>query len=159
MNLKLVRIDDRFIHGQVAVAWTKFLDINQIIVANDEVANDEFQKTLMEMAKPPNVQVDILSISETIEKINADFFKNKNIILLVDSPGDILKMVNGGVDIKKVNIGGMRHKEGRKQITRTVALNNEDKETFKKLANLGIELELRAIPTDSKINFMKLLGG
>jgi mannose/fructose/N-acetylgalactosamine-specific phosphotransferase system component IIB len=68
-------------------------------------------------------------------------------------------MVNEGIEIKKVNIGGMRYKDGREQITRTVSLNGEEKAFFNKLHSLGIELELRAIPTDSKMNFMKLLGG
>ncbi|SHK34833.1 PTS system, mannose/fructose/sorbose family, IIB component [Anaerobranca californiensis DSM 14826] len=159
MGLKLVRIDDRFIHGQVAVAWTKFLGIDQIIVANDTVANDDFQRSLMEFAKPPDVEIAILTISGTIEKIKGNFFKGKNIILLVDSPQDILKMIYEGVEIQKVNIGGMRYKEGRQQVTRTVSLNDDEKGAFYQLHSLGIELEFRAIPTDSKVDFMKLLGG
>lgn len=158
MNLELVRIDDRFIHGQVAVGWVKYLKINQIIVSNDIIAMDELQKTLMEMAKPPEVEVDILTINETITKIKKGDFLNKRLLLLIDSPMDAYKIVQGGIEILKINIGGMRYKEGKEQVTRTVSLNREDRETFLALDKMGIHLEIRAVPSDSKVDFMPYLN-
>ena len=35
-----IRVDDRLIHGQVAVVWTKELNTPLIIVANDAAAQD-----------------------------------------------------------------------------------------------------------------------
>lgn len=152
-----MRIDDRFIHGQVAVGWVKTLNSDQIIVANDTIATDDLQRTLMEMAKPPNVEVDILTVEEVIYKITDNTYQNKRIILLIDSPKDALRLVKNGIKIGRLNIGGMRFKDGKKQITRTVSIDNEDHETFRALNSLGIELELRAVPTDTKIDFMNLL--
>ncbi|MFR5526159.1 MAG: PTS sugar transporter subunit IIB, partial [[Clostridium] innocuum] len=36
-----VRIDDRMIHGQVAVFWSNNFRVNRIMVANDALENDE----------------------------------------------------------------------------------------------------------------------
>ena len=157
MKLELVRIDDRFIHGQVAVGWVKSLSIDQIIVANDMIATDDLQKTLMEMATPPGVSVDILTVDESIAKINSGIYLNKKVILLIDSPLDAMKIIQGGINIGKINIGGMRYKEGKEQITRTVSLSKEDREKFIALNKLGVILELRAVPSDSKVDFMDFI--
>lgn len=36
--ITLMRIDNRLIHGQVALLWTKYLNVNRIVVANDKIA-------------------------------------------------------------------------------------------------------------------------
>ena len=50
MDIRLARIDDRLIHGQVATAWSKMTGINRIIVVSDEVANDQLRKFLLKEA-------------------------------------------------------------------------------------------------------------
>lgn len=54
--IKMLRIDERLIHGQVAVVWSKALSITHIIVANDDVVNNELQITSMKMAVPDNIK-------------------------------------------------------------------------------------------------------
>ena len=49
-DILLTRVDNRLIHGQVGMTWATHLGANLIIVANDEVANDEVQQNLMDMA-------------------------------------------------------------------------------------------------------------
>lgn len=51
-NLVLTRIDDRLIHGQVMTAWIKQKNAVQVVVADDEVAEDEFMINVLEMAVP-----------------------------------------------------------------------------------------------------------
>ena len=43
-KITALRVDDRLIHGQVAMTWTKQLAVQGIVVANDEAANDNTQK-------------------------------------------------------------------------------------------------------------------
>ena len=66
-------------------------------------------------------------------------------------------MVEGGVAIKSVNIGGMSFKEGKKQITSVVSVDDTDIQAFKKLNEKGIELEIRKVSSDSKVNLMSKL--
>lgn len=46
-NILLARIDNRLIHGQAGVTWTKTLGANLLLVANDAVANGPMQQKLM----------------------------------------------------------------------------------------------------------------
>ena len=47
MDIRLVRIDDRLIHGQVSTVWTKITRVNRILVVSDSVAKNDMHKTLL----------------------------------------------------------------------------------------------------------------
>ncbi len=48
--IKMLRIDDRLLHGQVVFMWTKQLNIKGIIVANDELVQDPIQSLAMKIS-------------------------------------------------------------------------------------------------------------
>lgn len=155
-NILLTRIDNRLIHGQVAVTWSNHVGANLILVANDRVANDEIQQSLMDMAVSDAMETRYFTIQETIDKIHyaADYQK---IALIVETPQDVLKLVKGGVPIKKVNIGNMHYSEGKKQITSTVSVDDLDIEAFRELSKLGVELEIRRVPDEKGQNIIDLI--
>ena len=157
MKISLARIDDRLIHGQVVTSWSKETRCDRIIVCNDEVAADTMRKTLIEQVAPPGVKSNVVSIDKAIRVINNPKYANVNALLLFTNPTDVLRMVEGGVELKSINIGGMSFKEGKKQITGTISVNEEDIQSFKKLNELGIELEIRKVVADSKIDLMSKL--
>lgn len=156
MGLKLVRIDDRLIHGQVVVGWVRFLNADHIIVANDAAAKDAMQKALYEMVVPRELKVSILTLSETAEKFKQNVFGNETIILLLSSPRDVLELMNLGMIIKSINVGGMRYEPGKRQISKSVSVSDDDCVALGELIAKGIEIEGRAVPTDEKLDIIKL---
>ena len=64
--IKLLRVDDRLIHGQVATTWTKTLQADSIIVANDEVIHNELQIIALKLAVPAGMKVAIRSVEDAI---------------------------------------------------------------------------------------------
>ena len=157
MKISLARIDDRLIHGQVVTSWSKETRCERIIVVNDEVAEDVMRKILLEKVAPPGVKSSVLGIDKAIRVFNNPKYADVNAMLLFTNPTDVLRMVEGGVVLKSINIGGMSFKEGKKQITAAISVNNQDIEAFKKLNKKGLELEIRKVPSDSKINLMTKL--
>lgn len=157
MQIVLSRIDDRLIHGQVATIWSKETGCNRIIVVSDEVAKDTLRKSLLVQVAPPGIKAHVLTIDKMVEIYKNPKYNSFKSLLLFTNPTDVLRIVEGGVDIKTVNIGGMSYKEGKKQITSAVSVNDEDIESFKKLDAKGIELEIRKVTTDSKTNLMSKL--
>ncbi len=156
LNIVLVRIDNRLIHGQVATAWINYVGANLLVVPNDSVCNDEMRQSLMNIATPQGVQTRFFSIQKTIDIIHSASEK-QIIALIVETPQDVLKLVKGGVPISLVNIGNMHMEQGKKQISKSVCVNNEDIQTFYKLNDLGIKLEIQRVPTESKEDIMKLI--
>ncbi|MDW2798375.1 PTS N-acetylgalactosamine transporter subunit IIB [Clostridium boliviensis] len=154
-NILWTRIDNRLIHGQVAVTWSNHVGSNLIVVANDEVAKDPLQQSLMDMAVP-GLDTRYFTIQETIDKIGQASDEQK-IALIVKTPQDVLKLVRGGVPIRKVNIGNMHYSEGKEPLTNTVAVDEQDKEAFRNLHRLGILLEIRRVPSEKGKNILDLL--
>jgi mannose/fructose/N-acetylgalactosamine-specific phosphotransferase system component IIB len=148
--IKLARIDDRLVHGQVAFTWVSSLGIDCLLVANDKVAKDEFQKMAMGLAKPPTAKLLIMTLVETIAFLNDPKSKNAKILLLVNSINDACILTNGVAEIKSVNFGGLRTKDGAKLISKAIAVSDEDITIIKLMLEKGIELEIRQVPTDKK---------
>ena len=148
--IKLTRIDDRLVHGQVAFTWTPALGVNCLIVANDKVAKDEFMKLTLGLAKPAGTKLLIKGINEASAFLNDEKNKELKILLLVNSIKDAAVMANDVPEIKSINIGGIRLKEGAKLISKAVAVNDDDIALMREMLTNGIELEIRQVPTDSK---------
>ena len=152
-DIRLTRIDNRLIHGQVATQWCGVVGANLLLVANDAVAADEFRQSLMNMAAPAYAQTRFFTIQKTIDIIHKAS-PNQHIAIICESPQDVLKLVEGGVPIKKVNIGNMHMADGgnmhmadgKRQVATSVAVNDDDVATFKKLQDLGVELEIKRVP-------------
>lgn len=157
MKIALARIDDRLIHGQVATVWSKETKCQRIIVCNDDVAKDEIRKTLLTQVAPPGVQSHVVDIDKAVRVINNPKYENDVVLLLFTNPTDVLRLVEAGIDIKSVNIGGMSFKEGKTQVTGAVSVNDEDIRAFKTLNDKNIELEIRKVASDSKSYIMPLI--
>ncbi|EQK43919.1 MAG: PTS N-acetylgalactosamine transporter subunit IIB [Paraclostridium bifermentans] len=147
-NIVLTRIDNRLIHGQVATMWSSSVGANLLLVANDEVSKNEFRQGLMDMAAPSFAQTRYFSIEKTINIINRAS-ESQHIAIICETPQDVLKLVEGGVPIKKVNIGNMHMAQGKRQVSKAVCVDDSDVDAFKKLKALGVELEIRRVPSES----------
>ena len=153
----LARIDTRLLHGQVATAWTKTVTPNRIIVVSDSVAHDDLRKSMIEQAAPPGVKANVVPINKMIQVAKDPRFGATKALLLFETPQDALRAIEGGVDIKELNLGSMAHSQGKDVCTKAVAMGKEDVEAFDKLLALGVNIDVRKVPTDSPENFDEIL--
>ena len=158
MNIGLARIDDRLIHGQVATRWTKETNVTRIIVVSDEVAADTVRKTLLTQVAPPGVTAHVVDVAKMIRVWNNPKYAGDRVMLLFTNPTDVERVVEGGVNIKSVNIGGMAFRQGKTQVNNAISVDETDIEAFKKLNARGIELEARKVSTDQKLKMMDLIA-
>ena len=148
--IKLTRIDDRLVHGQVAFTWVPALGVNCLIVANDKVAKDDFLKLTLNLAKPAGTKLLVKSLAEAAAFLNDPKNNSLKILLIINSVNDAAAMAAGVPEIRSINIGGLRLKDGAKLISKAVGVNEEDIIMLRELLSKGIELEIRQVPTDSK---------
>lgn len=158
MNIGLARIDDRLIHGQVATRWTKETNVTRIIVVSDEVAADTVRKTLLTQVAPPGVTAHVVDVAKMIRVWNNPKYAGDRVMLLFTNPTDVERVVEGGVKITSVNIGGMAFRQGKTQVNNAISVDEKDIEAFKKLNERGIELEARKVSTDQKLKMMDLIA-
>ncbi|EDQ3901345.1 PTS mannose transporter subunit IIAB, partial [Salmonella enterica subsp. enterica serovar Hadar] len=158
MVIGLARIDDRLIHGQVATRWTKETNVSRIIVVSDEVAADTVRKTLLTQVAPPGVTAHVVDVAKMIRVYNNPKYAGERVMLLFTNPTDVERIVEGGVKVTSVNIGGMAYRQGKTQVNNAVSVDEKDIEAFKKLNERGIELEVRKVSTDPKLKMMDLIA-
>ncbi|EOC0553266.1 PTS mannose transporter subunit IIAB [Cronobacter sakazakii] len=158
MVIGLARIDDRLIHGQVATRWTKETNVSRIIVVSDEVAADNVRKTLLTQVAPPGVTAHVVDVAKMIRVYNNPKYAGERVMLLFTNPTDVERIVEGGVKITSVNIGGMAYRQGKTQVNNAVSVDEKDIEAFKKLNARGIELEVRKVSNDPRLKMMDLIS-
>ena len=150
MNISLLRIDSRLIHGQVMTSWAKAVKCEAIFAINDGVATDDIRRELLLQIVPPHLKGYVITVEKAIKVWHNPKYAGKNIIWLVTNPSDIVRLIEGGVKIETVNVGGMTYREGDKLISQAVAVNPTDVEAFKKLAELGVDMSLQQVAANKK---------
>ncbi|VXD04964.1 MULTISPECIES: PTS N-acetylgalactosamine transporter subunit IIB [unclassified Serratia (in: enterobacteria)] len=155
-NIVLSRIDERLIHGQVGVQWVGFAGANLVLVANDEVAEDAVQQNLMEMVLAEGIAVRFWPLQKVIDNIHraAD---HQKILLVCKSPQDFLTLVTGNVPLKRINVGNMHYADGKKQIAKTVSVDDRDIAAFNGLKEAGVACFVQGVPTEPAQDLYKLL--
>ncbi|MCI5763947.1 mannose/fructose/sorbose PTS transporter subunit IIA [Actinobacillus porcinus] len=155
MNITLLRIDDRLIHGQVATSWAKAVKCEAIFAISDEVANDKLRSELLLQIVPPGLKGYVIPVEKAIKVYHNPQYTGKNILWLVTKPADVLRLIEGGVKIDKVNVGGMTYKDGNKMLSDAVTVGKADVEAFHKLLDLGIDLTMQKVATNPKVEITK----
>ena len=154
MNITLARIDDRLIHGQVTTVWSKVANAQRIIICNDDVYNDDVRRTLLRQAAPPGMKVNVVNIEKAVAVYHNPQYQDETVFYLFTNPQDVLTMVQQGVNIAPLNIGGMAWRPGKKQLTQAVSLDEAAINAFQQLDKLGVKLDLRVVASDPSVNIL-----
>ena len=157
MELVLVRVDDRLIHGQVVVGWTRTVKGNRIVVVNDEISTNKMQITLLKMATPAGVKSDILSVGQAVKNLSDGTYGKENVIILAKEPKTVAALIEQGIPIKKVNIGNCRAAEGKTKLLKGVSASPEDIRFWKQLDDQGVVLEAQGFPDQPKYDFNEII--
>lgn len=159
MPVKHLRIDNRLIHGQVVVSWIRAMNADTLMVANDAIARDDFQRSILLAVAPPSIRVVILTIDDALTYVASPDHAQERIFLLVNNPHDALRLTQGGLPLRTINVGNMAYAAGAKRVSNTVFVRPDDVQNFVRLQEAGIELTCQMMPNDRPNNFMRMLVG
>lgn len=157
MPINVARIDDRLIHGQVITTWVKNYDIEQVLVINDKVANDKVQQSVLTMSAPAGLKVHVFGVQQFIEILKKTPIKKRTMLLFTNSI-DVDVMVSAGLELEKLNVGGMRMQNGRHQLSRAVSVTPEEEQAFKNLINKNVIVEVQMVPKDPIVLLKSLIS-
>lgn len=147
-----LRVDERLIHGQIAMVWSRELNLHGILVANDEVAKNETQQMALKMAVPAGINVLIRSIDDIATILKDPRAQSKRLLVLVRTVGDALRLAEKVPNMKYINIGNVgKSVEGKKEtLTQFVMLTAKEKESLVELVKIYPETALQNVPSDRK---------
>jgi len=155
-NLEFVRIDDRLIHGQVVAAWLHaYSDIKHILVVDDKVSRDSFMQEMFALLVPTGISIKIEGIEDSIATVKAGL--EKPTMIIVKEPQTIKSLVDGGMDISYLNIGGMGMSAGRKKLYKNISMSEEEKRVLRELIDRGMHIDIQIIPAYNKVDLSTLI--
>jgi mannose/fructose/N-acetylgalactosamine-specific phosphotransferase system component IIB len=146
MPLSLVRIDDRLIHGQVVLGWSRVIKPDRIVLSNDRIAKNSWERKFYTSSVPPHIKVSFLTLEETTVELLNNLYKNESVLMLFESVGDLYLVVEKGVKLEEINIGGLHYRAGAQELLPYVFLTEPDKELLRELVKRGITLLAQEVP-------------
>ena len=154
MDLVHVRIDDRLIHGQVTVGWSKVVRPTRIIVANDQAAGNPLQRGVLQMVPIPGVKVSVMTLAEFLQLIGQGPGGDR-VFLIVNNPKDLVKLADGGVEPREVIVGNIGYQAGRQKISKEVHVAPDELAALRDLAARGFRLVAQWTPTSPSVDLNK----
>jgi mannose/fructose/N-acetylgalactosamine-specific phosphotransferase system component IIB len=148
-----VRIDNRLVHGQVTVAWTRALGVRRLIVCNDDVAADDLQRMLLPQAAR-GLPTDVLSVGDALEAE-----PGTGVLVIAKHPADAFRLVEGGLRPEVVNVGNVAPRPGTAytMVTRSIAVTADEADGYRKLAAADVPVVTQLMPRDKPADFLALL--
>ena len=158
MTIVAARIDGRLIHGQVANLWTTKLNISRIMVVDNDIVNNDLEKTGLKLATPAGVKLSILTEEKAATNILAGRYDSQRLLIVARRPDRFLSLIEKGVTIPELNVGNMSQSSETRSVTRSVNVVDEDIVAFDAIQGHGTKIIHQMVPNDSAQDFMTLLN-
>ena len=149
--IKLFRIDHRLLHGQVGVSWVRKVGTDCILIANDDSATDSLKMAALRLAKPQGIKLVIKTVDDSIKAIKSGATDKYKLFIVTGNVKDAKRICDEIPEIKSINLGGIKNREGTRQVSQAVFLLPEEEDMLHELAARGIELEIRQVPDENKV--------
>ena len=146
----LARIDQRLIHGLVVNQWAPALQVKRFMVVDDVLCNNDDIKASMRMAKPAGTGVSVISTETAITNFKAGKYDGQRVLVLAKEPETLIKLMEGGVEIPKVDLGIMFNEDGREAVTKFIALNDKERADLQTIKDKGVPVVIQYVPTDAE---------
>lgn len=154
MPIVFARVDDRLIHGQIVQAWLPELNVDEVLIPVSKGREAAVNKGLLRLSLPYEYKLTVLN-SHACMRYALD--AKQRIFLLMGTLREFTDLIEDGLQIKSLNIGGMHFKENAQKLDDHVFLDDTDKHLLKLIHDLGIAIETRAVPNSSSISVLEVL--
>lgn len=155
--IKMVRVDHRLLHGQVAFSWTSTLSADCILIADDDTAKNELKKSAMKLAKPNGVKLVIKTVDKAIESLNEGVTDKYNLFIVVANIENAAKLISGYPEIKQLNLGGTLPSKDKVNISKVISITENERALLNKMINQGVDINIQMVPSDMKVNVKTLI--
>jgi PTS system mannose-specific IIB component len=151
--LKLVRVDDRLIHGQVVAVWLRAVGADRIVIVDDKTAQNEFLRDVLILAAPQGTPVEVYGLTEGAARVAELASSPTSAFLLMRTPLTALRLRELGVQFDMLNVGGLGAGPGRHPLYKNISATDEELAAMRTLEEMGTKVELRIVADDHGVSF------
>ena len=152
MNIVLVRVDNRLIHGQIIEAWIPYTEASRIIIADDEVAADFFRESVIRMAVPRDIDLVIVGVEELSQKYSFERGRGKKTIVIFHDIKTAWRAYKNGFSYNRLNLGNVHTEDCRCRCSPSVLLGEEDIQNLTDLLQAGVFIDIRRVPREKAMD-------
>lgn len=158
-----VRVDDRLIHGQVALVWTKELNTSRIIVANKAAVESDALRMTLQMGTPAGQKLLVKDVPDACRIVNDPRADALRIFALTNCVSDVLELVKGapgkieGVNVANVGRFDKSDPATKVALNSTIMLNPVELAAAKELCEQGVPVFHQLIPSNPKTPLKSLI--
>ncbi len=154
MPIIFARVDDRLIHGQIVQAWLPELNVDEVLIPCGKHRAVLLNKNLLRLSLPYEYELTVLDSHACVQYARNS---SKRIFALMGTLQELADLIQDGLQIKSVNIGGMHFKDNAQKLAENVFVDEDDKHWLKVINGLGIRIETRAVPNAKSISVTEVL--
>ena len=155
--IKLLRVDKRLLHGQVAFTWTSSLGADCILIACDTLQNDPLRLTTIKLSKPSGAKLVIKNVKESIAAINEGKTDKYVLFIVVECIKDAYRLLKGCPDIGGVSLGYTDAREACEKLANSIFATEEEVGLLRELIQDGKDVTIQTVPTAKATSVKKML--
>ena len=156
MQVQLLRIDSRLLHGQVTTSWAKAFRLDRILVVDDAAAHDPLRQVLLQQAAPVGIPVNVLTVDQARRLVDNSRLASTKVMIITATPESARLLIEAGLAVESVNVGSLSFSAGRQMVTN--AVDATDIAAFRWMHARGIQLDLRQVARDSSRDLWRILS-
>jgi PTS system mannose-specific IIB component/fructoselysine and glucoselysine-specific PTS system IIB component len=157
MSIALYRVDERLIHGQVVVGWGNQLHPQRIVVVDDGLALSGWEQELYTMGLPPGLATEFVDVAAARDRLEVWRATPETVLILTRDIATMRRLGDGGTLAgEEVNIGGIHHATGRREVLPYVFLSRGESEALHALARTGAHVSARDLPGTRRVPLEQL---
>lgn len=152
MNITIIRIDDRLIHGQIITKWIDYAGARQILVVDERSAADPMLKMILGLAVPSGIRLEVLAPETALNYVKQDTSAVPT-LMIVRNPETMLALIRSGFPepVQPIVLGNMSYDEKKPNVRHVLDylyLNDQDAAVLKELDQAGAGLIIKAVPEE-----------
>lgn len=150
--IKMIRVDYRLLHGQVAVSWTSSIGVDAILLVSDTLQKDKLRMQTIRIAKPDNVKVVVKNTDEAIEQLNSGVTDKYSLFIVCETINNAAKIIEN-TGFNNLNLGNVAFKKNAIKFSNSVYLDNGEVNILNSLVSKGEKIFAQTVPNDNKHYF------
>jgi mannose/fructose/N-acetylgalactosamine-specific phosphotransferase system component IIB len=159
MPVERCRIDDRLVHGQVVVGWGQPLGLGFLVLVDDGVAGNDWERDLYRMGTPPEMELFVETVDSAIARFGEFAARPDPGMLLTADIATMDRLSAALPAIQSVTIGGIHHKPGRTACLPYVFLSDDEIASLSPMVARGVAIVAQDLPASRAVPLSDLLRG
>ena len=156
-NIKLVRVDDRLVHGQIVTKWVNETKANKIVSVDHYLATNVYLCSVFKLASTSNIDVSVMAPNDFVDMVKSQDLGDNRYIILFKLVDNLKKCFDAGFSVDEVQIGGIGANADRKLVYQSVALSELEAKELLAIQENHVRIFFQRVPDEKPVSLDEII--